>query len=65
MFPFYCTAYGSRTRHSSVKGRRLSRLTNAAFRDWDCKGSQLLNISKFISKKSGVFSHFHVYDAFT
>jgi len=40
-------------------------LTNAAFRDWDCKGSQLLNISKFISKKSGVFSHFHVYDAFT
>lgn len=26
-----CTTYGNRTRHSSVKGRRLNRLTNAAF----------------------------------
>jgi hypothetical protein len=27
----FCTTYESRTRHSSVKGRRLNRLTNAAF----------------------------------
>lgn len=32
-----CTAYGNRTRHSSVKGMRLNRLTNAAFPFWECK----------------------------
>jgi hypothetical protein len=34
---FFCTAYGNRTRHSSVKGMRLNRLTNAAFPFWECK----------------------------
>lgn len=28
---FFCTTYGIRTRDSSVKGRRLNPLTNAAF----------------------------------
>jgi hypothetical protein len=42
------TAYGSRTRHSSVKGRCINRFTNAAFRVWDGKGSKLLIHSKFI-----------------
>jgi hypothetical protein len=27
----FCTTYGNRTRDSSVKGRRLNPLTNAAF----------------------------------
>ena len=45
----FCTTYGSRTRHSSVKGRRLNRLTNAAF--WligPQKYCQLLNLQNFI-----------------
>ncbi len=29
-FLFFCTTYGNRTRDSSVKGRRLNPLTNAA-----------------------------------
>ncbi len=33
----FCSTYGSRTRHSSVKGRRLNRLTNAPFPFWECK----------------------------
>lgn len=32
-----CTTYGIRTRDSSVKGRRLNPLTNAAFVFWECK----------------------------
>ncbi len=49
----FCTAYGSRTRHSSVKGRRLSRLTNAAsLFIWDGKGRCFLYISKNILKKA-------------
>jgi hypothetical protein len=32
-----CSPYGSRTRHSSVKGRRLNRLTNEPFFLWGCK----------------------------
>ena len=42
-----CSTYGSRTRHSSVKGRRLSRLTNAAFGHfWDGKGRAFPKLSK-------------------
>ena len=32
-----CSMYGSRTRHSSVKGRRLNRLTNTPIFFWECK----------------------------
>ncbi len=33
----FCSTYGNRTRHSSVKGRRLSRLTNAPSVELECK----------------------------
>ena len=41
-----CTTYGIRTRDSSVKGRRLNPLTNAAFPVWDCKDKSCFLIRK-------------------
>jgi hypothetical protein len=48
---FFSTTYGSRTRHSSVKGRRLNRLTNAAFPVSDCKDNQVFIPAKFSLQK--------------
>ena len=45
--PLFCTTYGIRTRDSSVKGRRLNPLTNAAFPVWDCKDTHAFFTSKF------------------
>ncbi len=44
---FAGTMYGSRTRHSSVKGRRLNRLTNTAFPVSECKDRQDFISAKF------------------
>lgn len=42
----WCTAYESRTRPSSVKERRLNRLTNAAKPFWVRKGTSIFLISQ-------------------
>jgi hypothetical protein len=38
--------YGNRTRHSSVKGRRLNRLTNEPFFEWECKNRRMIHSTK-------------------
>jgi hypothetical protein len=42
------STYGNRTRHSSVKGRRLNRLTNAPFFNWDCKDKDCFLYGKLL-----------------
>ena len=44
------TTYGNRTRDSSVKGRRLNPLTNAAFCFWIAKVDYFFNFSKKVLK---------------
>lgn len=58
------TAYGSRTRHSSVKGMRLSRLTNAAlfsvaFPVLVCKRTAKITAAGFLPKffRVAVYRH--------
>ncbi|MEY4876835.1 MAG: hypothetical protein RL708_1984 [Bacteroidota bacterium] len=53
-FANFCTTYGSRTRHSSVKGRRLSRLTNAAFFG-SAKIIHVFNFQNLFPKKNQIF----------
>ncbi len=44
----YGRAYGSRTRHSSVKGRCINRFTNAPCPFWECKYRGLTRASQKI-----------------
>ncbi len=48
--PGFCTTYGIRTRDSSVKGRRLNPLTNAACCFWECKDKVMYLFSQTIFK---------------
>ena len=45
-----CTTYGTRTRDSSVKGRRLNLLTNAAFIFRRAKISLCAKVTKFFDE---------------
>lgn len=59
---FAGTMYGSRTRHSSVKGRRLNRLTNTAFPVSECKDKQEFISAKFSFNYFLFFFNHRFYD---
>ena len=51
----FCTTYGNRTRDSSVKGRRLNPLTNAALISEGKDSDQFILHQTFLKKWKGLF----------